>query len=141
MLEPRMVAARIQGPLVRAGRSHEPARIAASSQGGLEMLAIVHSPLGADSMMCLVLLIRIVTPPRRNTPKPRVRDRPTKLAEHSLIEHNVASVGDVEVEGANDSSGIASRMAAGSSITVGSRRIRKRFLGVGDGHRDSALDP
>jgi hypothetical protein len=44
-----MVAARIQGPFVIAGRSHEPARIAASSQGGLEMLAIVHSRLGADS--------------------------------------------------------------------------------------------
>ena len=43
MLEPRMVAARIQGPFVVAGRSHEPARIAASSQGGLPMLAIVHS--------------------------------------------------------------------------------------------------
>src|SRR5439155_8643782 len=48
MLEPMIVAARIQGPLVVACRSHEPARIAASSQGGLAMLAIVHSPSGAD---------------------------------------------------------------------------------------------
>jgi hypothetical protein len=44
-----MVAARIQGPFVIAGRSHDRARIAASSQGGLAMLAIVHSPIGADS--------------------------------------------------------------------------------------------
>src|SRR5258707_1202485 len=43
MLEPRMVAASIQGPFVVAGRPHEPARITASSQGGLAMLAIVHS--------------------------------------------------------------------------------------------------
>jgi len=40
-----MVAARIQGPFVKAGRSHERARIAASSHGGLAMLAIVYSPL------------------------------------------------------------------------------------------------
>src|SRR5258708_33698534 len=42
MLEPRMVAARIQGPFVVAGCSHGRARIAASSQGGLAMVAIVH---------------------------------------------------------------------------------------------------
>src|SRR5882757_609467 len=35
MLEPRMVAARIHGPSAVTGRWHEPARIAASSQGGL----------------------------------------------------------------------------------------------------------
>src|ERR1700682_1362939 len=48
MLEPRMVAARIQGPFVISGRPHEMARIAASSQGGLAMLAIIHSPPGVD---------------------------------------------------------------------------------------------
>src|SRR5689334_17322591 len=48
MLEPRIVAARIQGPFVVTGGLHEPARIAASSQGGLAMLAIVHSPPSAD---------------------------------------------------------------------------------------------
>jgi hypothetical protein len=44
-----MVAARIQGPFVKAGRSHEPARIAASSHGGLAMLAIVYFPLRGDT--------------------------------------------------------------------------------------------
>src|SRR5258708_24665623 len=44
-----MVAARIHGPFVVAGRSHERARIAPSSQGGLAMPAIVHSPPSADS--------------------------------------------------------------------------------------------
>src|SRR5438128_2699544 len=44
MLEPRMVAARIHGPSAVTGRWHEPARIAASSQGGLAMPAILHSP-------------------------------------------------------------------------------------------------
>src|SRR6266581_5332489 len=49
MLEPRMVAARIQGPFVVAWRSHGLARIAASSQGGLAMLAMIYCPLGAGS--------------------------------------------------------------------------------------------
>jgi hypothetical protein len=49
MLEPRMVAARIQRPFVKAGPSHEPARIAASSHGGLAMLAIVYSPPRGDT--------------------------------------------------------------------------------------------
>jgi hypothetical protein len=40
MLEPRMVAAKIHGPLVMAAYKHRPERIAASSQGGLAMLAI-----------------------------------------------------------------------------------------------------
>src|SRR5271155_102643 len=44
MPEPRIVAARIQGPLVVAGPSHGPARITASSQGGLAILALFHSP-------------------------------------------------------------------------------------------------
>src|SRR5260221_10146572 len=48
MLEPSMVAARIQGPLVIPGRSHAPARIAASSQGGLAMVAIAHCPPPAN---------------------------------------------------------------------------------------------
>ena len=39
----------IQGPFVMAGRSHEPARIEAASQGGLAMLAIVYSPLRAHT--------------------------------------------------------------------------------------------
>ena len=42
MLEARMVAARIQAPLVGAGSWHGLARIAASSQGGLAILAIFH---------------------------------------------------------------------------------------------------
>src|SRR5471030_2909741 len=46
MLEPRMVAARIQGPFTVSGRSQEPARIAPSSHGGLAMSGIVHSPTG-----------------------------------------------------------------------------------------------
>src|SRR5260370_10000445 len=50
MLEPGMVAARIQGPTVIAGRSHEPARITAVSQGGFAIVAIVHSPPGAGSL-------------------------------------------------------------------------------------------
>ena len=49
MLEPRMVAARIQGPFVVAGRAHGVARIAAASQGGLAMLDIIYFPTGADS--------------------------------------------------------------------------------------------
>src|SRR5438094_10570527 len=63
MLEPRIVAARIQGPLVVACRSHEPARIAASTPGGLAMLAIVHSPSGADG----------TKQPRSAAPPPRCK--------------------------------------------------------------------
>jgi hypothetical protein len=44
MLEPRIVAARSQPPFVVAGCWQEPARIAASSQGGRAMLDIIHSP-------------------------------------------------------------------------------------------------
>src|SRR5690348_839062 len=41
ILDPRMVAARIHVPLAVTRRSHEPARIAASSQGGLTIWAMV----------------------------------------------------------------------------------------------------
>jgi hypothetical protein len=40
MLEPRMVAARIHGPFTAAGWEHRLLRIAASSQGGLAIVAI-----------------------------------------------------------------------------------------------------
>ena len=48
MLEPRMVAARIQPPFVVAGCRQDPASIAASSHGGGAMLAMIYCPLGAD---------------------------------------------------------------------------------------------
>ena len=41
-----MVPCRINGPFAVVTRSHEPARIAASSQGGLVALAIVHFSAG-----------------------------------------------------------------------------------------------
>ena len=40
MLEPRMVAAKIHGPFTRVGCAHRLLRIAASSQGGLAMVAM-----------------------------------------------------------------------------------------------------
>jgi hypothetical protein len=40
MLEPTMVAAKIHGPFTAAGWEHRLLRIAASSQGGLAMVAI-----------------------------------------------------------------------------------------------------
>src|SRR6516225_258111 len=43
MLEPRMVAAMIQAPFRGEGSTHGFARIRASSQGGLAILAIIHS--------------------------------------------------------------------------------------------------
>src|SRR5437879_2506580 len=53
MLEPRMVAARIQGPFVVTGRAHGVARIAASSPGGLAMLDIIYFPTAADRVESL----------------------------------------------------------------------------------------
>lgn len=44
MLEPRMVAAKIQGPLTAAGREHGLLQIVTSSLGGLAILAIPSSP-------------------------------------------------------------------------------------------------
>src|ERR1700732_4167539 len=40
MLEPRIVAAKIHGPFIAAGWEHRILRIAASSQGGLAIVAI-----------------------------------------------------------------------------------------------------
>src|SRR5579859_3189120 len=48
MLEPRMVAARIQGAAVVAGWSQGVESMVASSQGGLAMVAMIHSLMGAD---------------------------------------------------------------------------------------------
>src|SRR5262249_39015070 len=46
MLEPRMVAATTQPPFVGDGSTHGFARITASSQGGLAILAMIHSQRG-----------------------------------------------------------------------------------------------
>src|SRR5437773_12354557 len=70
MLEPMIVAARIQGPFVVAARSHEPARIATSSQGGLAMLAIVHSPPGADGANGFGPMIRVADATRTRNALP-----------------------------------------------------------------------
>jgi hypothetical protein len=48
MLEPRIVAAKIHGPFTAAGWEHRLLRIAASSQGGLAIVAI--GPLSAGSL-------------------------------------------------------------------------------------------
>jgi hypothetical protein len=48
MLEPRMVAAKIHGPFTAAGWKQRLLRIAASSQGGLAIVAI--RPFSAESL-------------------------------------------------------------------------------------------
>src|SRR5712691_595593 len=53
MLEPRIVAARIQEPLAAAGCSHEPASINPSSQGVLAIIPTTHSLLAHRYRCCL----------------------------------------------------------------------------------------
>jgi hypothetical protein len=48
MLEPRIVAAKIHGPFTAVGWEHRLLRIAASSQGGLAIVAI--RPFSAESL-------------------------------------------------------------------------------------------
>jgi hypothetical protein len=52
ILEPRIVVAKIQGPFTVGWRSHSPARMVASSQGGLARLAIVHFAPGGGLAEC-----------------------------------------------------------------------------------------
>jgi hypothetical protein len=108
MLEPRIVAAKIHGPLTAAGWEHRLLRIAASSQGGLAIVAI--RPFSAGSLSVgsrrdgPEAFANVGFSLAAATPNPAARPQSSKIggAQHHRYEFWVGSWGELVANNATE---------------------------------------